>query len=505
MRKPTVLNFTLLAFVLLLAPRVLEPQDSVFPISVHWNRVIRVSITVPSIFIGSGPAIWRGAPAHDPIFQSIKELGADDVRLSGGGYIYPHYGVAELEPPTATQTFWDFSKIDEVNEDAIAALGGRPLVMNYTTIPEWMFKHSPPFHYPKDPEKLCWTCNSGTELRDPTYREVADYFARVMSWNVKGGFADELGKWHASGHHFKFDYWEVFNEPALEHGLTPQVYAALYDAVVEAMRKVSPQTKFVGMSDNYAAAHPEFFFYFLNPRNHKPGIPLDMISYHFYAVPAPDETPEVNQFSYFSQADHFFETVGYVDAIRRHFSPRTGTMLNEVGTMLPSDWDEDKPGYVYKPAPAVCWNLSGALFAYLYAGLAVRGIDVVNESGVPCGPDTWPSIAMHNWDTGQPNARFWVLKLIHDNFGPGDKIVDAENPSGAVLMQAYVTRSGERKVLIVNKRDHQIRMSLPGASGGKLEVVDQTTASNPPASRALDADAFELGGYAVAVATLPRN
>jgi hypothetical protein len=180
-------------------------------------------------------------------------------------------------------------------------------------------------------------------------------------------------------------------------------------------------------------------------------------------------------------------------------------MLNEVGTMLPSDWDEDKPGYVYKPAPAVCWNLSGALFAYLYAGLAVRGIDVVNESGVPCGPDTWPSIAMHNWDTGQPNARFWVLKLIHDNFGPGDKIVDAENPSGAVLMQAYVTRSGERKVLIVNKRDHQIRMSLPGASGGKLEVVDQTTASNPPASRALDADAFELGGYAVAVATLPRN
>ena len=357
-RKSFIL--ALVAYTMFSALPALRAQDQVMEIKANWHQVIRVSKTVPSIFIGTGPAIWRGAPAHDAIFQSVKDLGADDVRLSGGGYLYPHYGVAELEPPTATQTFWDFSKIDEVNEDALQALAGHPIVMNYTTIPEWMFKHAKPFHYPKDPEKLCWTCDSGTELRDPTYREVADYFARVVSWNVKGGFTDELGKWHASGHHFKFDYWEVFNEPALEHGLTPQVYTGLYDAVVEAIHKVSPQTKFVGMSDNYAAAHPEFFIYFLNPRNHKPGIPLDMISYHFYAVPAPDETPEVNQFSYFSQADHFFETVGYVEAIRRHLSPRTGTMLNEVGTMLPSDWDEDKPGYVYKPAPAVYWNLSAA-------------------------------------------------------------------------------------------------------------------------------------------------
>jgi hypothetical protein len=148
--------------------------------------------------------------------------------------------------------------------------------------------------------------------------------------------------------------------------------------------------------------------------------------------------------------------------------------------------------------------LSAAVFAYLYAGLAVRGIDVVNESGIPCGPDTWPSIAMHNWDTGQPNARFWVVKLIHDNLGPGDKIIDLENPSEAVLMQGYVTRGGERKVLIVNKRDHAIKMNLAGAQGGKLEVVDQRTASNPPSTRTIEGEVFELGGYAVAVVTLPR-
>ena len=125
-----------------------------------------------------------------------------------------------------------------------------------------------------------------------------------------------------SGHHYKIDYWEVFNEPDLEHGFDPQTYTKLYDAVVEAIHKVSPETKFVGMSDSYAGGHPDFFMYFLNPRNHKPGIPLDMISYHFYAVPGADESPEVQPITYFYQADRFLEIVGYIEAIRKSvFTP----------------------------------------------------------------------------------------------------------------------------------------------------------------------------------------
>jgi Glycosyl hydrolases family 39 len=124
---------------------------------------------------------------------------------------------------------------------------------------------------------------------------------------VNGGFKDELGKWHESGHHYKIDYWEVLNEPDIEHGFTAQTYTKLYDAVAEAIHKVSPQTTFIGISDSYPAGHPEFFAYFLNPKNHKPGIPLDMISYHFYAVPNLDEPPEVQQFTFFNQADRFLE------------------------------------------------------------------------------------------------------------------------------------------------------------------------------------------------------
>jgi len=111
---------------------------------------------------------------------------------------------------------------------------------------------------------------------------------------------------------------------------------------------------------------------------------------------------------------------------------------------------------------------------------------------------------MTAWQTGQPNARFWALKLIHDNFHPGDKIVNAESSLGTVMTQGYVTRSGERKLLIVNKRDQPISLTLAGAQGGKLEVVDQATAFNPPASSKIAGPSIKLGGLAVAVVTLPR-
>jgi hypothetical protein len=44
------------------------------------------------------------------------------------------------------------------------------------------------------------------------------------------------------------------------------------------------------------AQRPEYFLYFQyfqNPRHHKPGIPLDMISYRFCSERAPDATPDV--------------------------------------------------------------------------------------------------------------------------------------------------------------------------------------------------------------------
>ncbi len=494
------------SFMLLLLFSVFSgwAQEQPIKVEVHWGKVIRVLQTRPTILLGSSPAMLRGAPLHDQILQRVRDLGADDVRYTGAGYVYPHLGVPELDPPTSTKTSWDFSMIDPVTEDVMKALEGHPVVLNFTTIPAWMFKGEP-VAYPQDLNQQAWHYAQGRELRDPTFREVADYFARIVAWYVKGGFTDELGKRRQSKHHYKIDYWEVFNEPDLEHGFSAETYTKLYDAVVEAIHKVSPDTKFIGISHSYIVGHPEYLTYFLNSKHHKPGIPLDMISYHFYAVPNLDEPPEAQQFTYFNQADKFLEIVGYIETIRKMLSPKTGTMVNEIGTMLPDDWAQTNPDYVFKPIRPSYWNLSAATYAYVFAGLARQGIDAAGESSIPGGPGLWPSISLLDWETAQPNARYWALKLIIDHFRPGDKMVEASSDSGYVMTQAYVSPSGERKILLVNKRERQFDISLPEADGATLEAVDLATGSNPPASSRLAGSSFKLGGFGVAAVTLGKS
>jgi hypothetical protein len=115
----------------------------------------------------------------------------------------------------------------------------------------------------------------------------------------------------------------------------------------------------------------------------------------------------------------------------------------------------------------------------------------------------WASIAMLDWKTGQPNARFWALKLIRDNFRPGAKIVETSSDSGYVMAQAYVTSGGERKLLLVNKRDREFEIDLPEATRGtKIEWIDLATGSNPPASQSIAGSTFKLGGFGVAVVSL---
>jgi hypothetical protein len=111
---------------------------------------------------------------------------------------------------------------------------------------------------------------------------------------------------------------------------------------------------------------------------------------------------------------------------------------------------------------------------------------------------------MVDWETGQPNARYWVLKLLHDNFGPGDKLMESSTDTPYVYALGVITRSGQHKVLLVNKRDRTFVVSVPGASAGHLDVVDQQTAFQPPAGSQLRSDEVILGGLAVAVVTLGK-
>jgi hypothetical protein len=260
--------------------------------------------------------------------------------------------------------------------------------------------------------------------------------------------------------------------------------------------------KFVGLA-LASETEPHFFEYFLDHKNHKPGVPLDFISYHFYANAATDETPQVQQFTYFGQADGFLKTVRYIEAIRKRLSPETKTTIDELGVISADDGGQNEPGHVTKPIENSYWNLAGALYAYLFGEMTKMGIDVAGASQLVGFPSQYPSVSMVDWNDGKPNARFWVLKLLRDNFDPGDKIVEITADTPYVYAVAFSTHDSKRRILLVNKRDRKFEVSVAGAAGGHIDFVDQTTSFQPPATTKLSSDSVTLGGYSVTVVTLP--
>jgi hypothetical protein len=460
--------------------------------------VARVSHTTASLQVVVNPPLRRGARIHDRVFQALRDLQPDYARFVPW-LPYPRLAVAELEPPHDGQTSWDFSLIDPLTIDFLEATKGHSPVLNFSTTPQWMWVTPKPVTYPADPEEPVWNYTQGAELRDPSGQELAAYYARLVGWYTLGGFVDEYGKRHESGHHYQVDWCEVLNEPDLEHRIGPKKYTQIYDWIVTAIRAVAPRMKFVGISVAGPSQQADMFEYFLNPQNHQAGVPLDAISYHYYYSPAKDEPAEAQQFTAWDQTNGFLNTVRYVESIRQRLSPKTATMINEVGAISADDREQNQPGHVTKPIPNSYWNLCGALYAYLFGELANMGIETVNASQLVGYPTQYPSVSLVDWETGQPNARFWVLKLLKDRFAPGDKLVRTAQPGPFVYAQAFLSRGNKRRLLLVNRRNRDIEVAVAGATGATMRFVDQTTEFQPPSSTTLKQEVVRLGGYSVAV------
>jgi hypothetical protein len=464
-------------------------------VTINWNKSLVVSKTIPTLQVVYNPMLRANAPIHKQSFDALKNLQASYVRYVPW-FPYPRAAVVELQAPTKDKTFWDFTYADPAMEDFMKAQEGRSVVINFSTIPVWMFKTDKPVVVDADPDQTHWTYNQGTELRDSSCKEVADYFARILSWYTKGGFTDELGVYHKSGHYYKIPYWEVLNEPDLEHRISPRVYTKIYDAVVTEMLKIDPNLQFVGISTAHET-NPEWFEYFLNPANHKPGIPLHAISYHFYGRPTiAGLTIDYYQYSFFEQATAFLDRVRYIEYIRKRLAPGVTTQINEIGNILEN---RDYKGVI----PDGYWNLSGAMFAWLFIELNKLGIDVVGESQLVGYPTQFPDVTMINWKNGKPNARFWALKLIKDNFGPGDTLFTSSVNTPDAAVQAFHTAKG-KKLLLINKWNKDIQLDLPaGAKGSRVDYVDISTGDNPVGNYQLNSNTIRLTPFAVTVVHLP--
>lgn len=493
MSKACKICFLSLAISICLSPTV-RAQEPPKAVEIHWDKVISTSRSTPTLQVVVNPKLLAGSDMHDASFQALHELGADYVR-----YVpwlpYPRMAVAELEPPKDGKTSWDFSHIDPMLDDFMKANEGHSVILNFSTLPAWMFKTEKPVTYPEDPTKVYWDYTQGSEPRDPSMKEFADYFARLLSWYTKGGFQDEFGKWHESGHHYKIAYWELLNEIEFEHHWTPEQYTKFYDVVSEAMRKVDPNLKFMALALADPSHHPEIFEYFLNPAHHAKGTPLNFISYHFYATPRRGESPETWQYTFFNQEQGFLNTVRYVEEIRKRLSPSTKTDLDELGVILPTD---NQPGDDKLMAQEY-WNLAAALYADLYVQLTRMGIEVIGESQLVGYPTQYPSVTMIDYIHPGPNARFWALKLLKDHFGPGDRLVETKEVNDDLTVQAFMTSRG-RSILVVNKRLKSATLELPqDFKAARLEYVAPSTAAHPPANKTYTGTSVVLEPNEVAV------
>ena len=142
--------------------------------------------------------------------------------------------------------------------------------------------------------------------------------------------------------------------------------------------------------------------------------------------------------------------------------------------ILPTD---NKPGDEVPP-PARYWNLNGALYAYLYIELSKMQIDLIGMSQMVGCPTQFPSVSMMDWRNNQPNARYWVLKLIKDSFHPGDQLVETSINSDDVAAQAFLTPRGH-KLLLANKRNRTVEIELPDAEKAAARTVDEQTGDGP--------------------------
>jgi hypothetical protein len=479
-------------------------------VRVNWKKDIAESKSTPTLQVVVNPQVERGAAMHDASFAALKLLGADYVR-----YVpwlpYPKQAVAELEPPKDGKTSWDFTYIDPTLEDFMTAMEGHSVILNFSTMPAWMWKTPKPVTYPADPQQVYWTYTQGTELVDPTMKQAADYYARLLSWYEKGGFTDEYGKWHESGHHYKVAYWELLNEIDLEHHWTPEMYTKFFDVVSAAMRKVDPNIQFVALALAHNLGQEHMLEYFLNPANHAADAPpVDFISYHFYAEPLPEQTIHDWQYGFFDQADGFIKSVRLIEEIRKRYSPTTKTDLDELGVILPVDGRDNRdPKYKAPEPPKEYWNLAGAMYAYLYAEFAKDGIDVIGESQLVGYHTQFPSVTMMDYLTNKPNARFWTLKLLKDNFGPGDKLVstsatdtDEKQRDEAIRAQAFSTATG-KKLLLINMRLRPQTLTLPEEfSGTTVTYVAPSTGDNAPVTKKLEGRTLEFEPFEVAVVTI---
>jgi hypothetical protein len=496
------------------APLAVSQPSGTVAVSAHWDHISRVSVTVPTTQHLANALTLRSNPLNRALLKDLRNLHTNDTRLQLW-YSVPNQVVAELKEPTSTATFWNFKYMDPVVIDYFANTSGQHHV-NIGTIPRWMFR-VPEVKVPTDPAATFYSYTEGTsgdKLKDPTGKQFAEYQARIYEWYTKGGFTDDIGRYHKSGYHFKIDYWGILNEPDFENYLNVEQYTRIWDAVAENIHKIDPNVQFFG--PEISGAELTWAPYFLNPKNHNPSAPpVQWFAVHNYV--SSNNDPATWQAGFFTDpagpagfsVRTFGEQLRELLKTRDELSPKTKIAIDELGTFVrlkPNDsgGPDDSPYSSYNP---LYWVASGGNWANNFIIAERFGIPLISMTQMFGAPTQSPSCTMINPNTGHPNAHYWVLSLVNRSFGPADKLVDTESSSPDVAAQASITAKG-KKLLLVNTSDRIVAVDLSRVFARdrlRVELVDATSGENPPRTEPIRNQAVDLAPFAVAVVSRDRE
>ena len=448
-------------------------RGEVWDVGVDFSNITSMSRTVTTLQVVSNPILDRELevngtkfknPIHDQAWASLAALEADLVRYVPW-YPYPHVSVAELTAPVSgSPTSWNFSYILPMLLDFLNSTAERnhSTVINFSTQPCWLFGDSmnktQNCSFPANPDESFFGYVRGdrANLLDPTSKMMSEYYARLLSWLILGEFTDETGVKHTGGPAVdlsaaKGHVWELFNEG--EHKYTLEQYIHDYDIIVPAMISAvgaDRAPKFMGIGGAKGPrGSPSWIPGFLDKSRHTGAAPVDYVSQHFYAGCSNRTDPDTFT-DFFSRAASFIseEAIPSIAAVEASDFPNVVLDFDEVGVIMPDDND---PSFgIDANLPSIYWNAAAAMYAYLFTQLAPLGHGIVlghsQLAGSPKIPEwgiplpQYPSVSLLDWRTGLGNARYWALKLLIEEFGPGDRFVGTTATQGT---RAPVSCKGE--------------------------------------------------------------
>ncbi|MBA3827120.1 MAG: hypothetical protein H0X24_24910 [Ktedonobacterales bacterium] len=418
-----------------------------------------------------------------------------------------HFGFRSRVPslPESVAGQWDFHTTDA----AIANLraGGITYVLNVRSAPPWMF-------------------NRWGRLRDPSGREFAQYMARLVGWYNKGGFTDEQGQFHASGHQGWVQTWEIWNEPNSGYEIPAPVadpgatwmqardFGRLYDTVVRAMRAVDPSIRVGGpaMSPGGDAAYLRNFLATVRQ-------PIDFVSLHYYPIWRAD-APDGDIFAGIG-TDLPARIAAAQAVLAARFAHPPPLWLDEVNL------NEGTVGTLDARATA---PIGYAFAAQTFAESLVQHLALTSEFQFVSNAQGG---LVDSAGSGAFRA-YWLYQLLGHTFPAGSRLLSATVRAGLVLVVALapdrqsisvllgntavargddVGGAGVPQAVCLNLRDMQGNITFPLVAPARLWRFDAQTRTDalptptslllPASGQAYAALPLTLGGYGATILSIP--